>query len=118
MLPKKDYVAGFIENVGGFYILRGKTPQFKIVIQKSNFDKLKTVSFILDYLLVKEGIKFNSWESLDKHIYQLTNMVMLEKMIDFIERECLITKKSQDEVKNLITVKRQKYELRKKNTTR
>ena len=99
-----DYVAGFLENIGCFYVLN-KNPQFKINIQKHTY-RYPIMEKIELFLKEKHSIIFSPWEDEKKKVYQITSQKMLLRLIWFIEEFCFSKKRNQEDTKNLILTKR------------
>ncbi len=102
-----EYIAGFLDNIGCFYAMKAqgrkyKTPQFKIVVQKTltkKFDLLDKITYFLD---VHHNIKFSFWEHDKQGTWQITNTVSLIALLKFLNENCYLDKNNQLEIKCII----------------
>ena len=106
------YVGGFLDNIGGFYVLYNKTrqsvvPKFKLVCSKDNPEKNKLILQIIDYLKTKHNIIIASYDSGNNYIYQTCRISSVERLINFIEKNCKLKKFNQDYTKTVISKKKE-----------
>jgi hypothetical protein len=108
----KDYVAGFIDCSGGFYLFKNTQrrkayPIFKLVCHKQDKQKLEVIEKVRDYFLKNYKVHITMYEAKDSFVYQLTNMSSIEKFIEFIEQNCFLTKTHQKRIKGFIKRKKE-----------
>jgi len=118
----KDYIAGYLENVGGFYAMdsktrRLKTPQFKMVIQKNLKTKLQLTKKIIKYFKENEDINFNFWSDNEKVVWQITRFDEIDRLLNFFRENCYLEKTNQQEIREIINKRKEdeKAKKQKKN---
>jgi len=103
MKVDKQYAAGFLENIGSFYLIRvnkRKTlhPIFKMVVLKKLKKKVEAIEMVLDFLFEYYGIAFKKWEGDKRVVYQLNRYDMVVELLKFFEENCYVKSKNQDRV--------------------
>ena len=99
----KDYVAGYLENVGSFHLIRvnnrkTKHPIFKMVMLRKLKNKVKLLEMILEFLKKNYGIVFKCWENSERLVYQLNRYEMVKKLLKFFEENCYTKSLNQNKV--------------------
>lgn len=114
-----SYIAGFLENVGCFYIKKryykkypkkvSNFPLFSIVVKEDNIDKIALVDLITKHLWRKHKIKFRKYylKSGNQYNFKITRHKSLKKLIDFLNKQCLL-KKTNFEIASTVVNKREK----------
>jgi hypothetical protein len=107
----KNYVAGYLENIGCFYSMKvnnrkNKIPQFKIVIQQSLIEKIKHTKKIIKFLSDNYEINLTSWNDQTQVVWQTTSMQSLKNLINFINDNCFLEKKNIKEVIKIINTRK------------
>ena len=117
MKINKEYIAGFIENVGCFNVRifkkrtgRKDYPLFKIIISMSMKDKVKVMDEINEFFKKNHQFYFKAYKIRDCLIYQIQSDAMILSFIQFLEQNCNITKPKQEQVKEIV----EKYKEKKK----
>jgi hypothetical protein len=102
--PSKDYVAGFLENVGGFFIRtvhnRKPYPVFR-VISRANSQHAEVTSAVFTWLWENERI-YSSVMGGKSEVRMINRVESVKKLIDFMDSNCRIERKNLKEIKELI----------------
>jgi len=101
-----DYIAGFLEISGGFYLQKGKNrksehPTFKLRVKQGSV-KLEIVKDIFDFLLFEHDIYYTIFNERNWYCFQISQYKSIELFVAFINKHCNLKKKNQDEVERLI----------------
>ena len=102
-----EYIAGYLENTGGFYIMnindrKTQTPQFKIAVQKHIIDKVKLTENIVKFLRDRYNINFNQWDDGTQFVWHTTSRPNLKRLIEFMTFNCRLDKRNLKEVIDVI----------------
>lgn len=125
----KNYIAGFMENIGCFNIRyyknrrgRKKYPLFKVIISKNLTNKLEVMDRINKYFKDNYGFYFKTYESDTSIIYQIQSDDMTLSLIRFLEENLISTKPKQKEVKDVVVKyiekRKQREKLKKTSQTK
>lgn len=103
----EGYVAGFIDNVGGFSIknVKGRKkshPSYKIVCKKENLPKLIILEKIIDWFFEEHDIGFSKFEHGKLITFQIERHYDLERFLFWHYKNCQLPKKNMDEVIKLV----------------
>jgi len=99
----ESYIAGFLENVGTFFMAERKNPKTGkvypvpfFIVQVYDKQKVEVVEDVFEYIKKDMRIGYNKYDEGKKVTWKVSMRHGLRELLAFMERNCIMKKSNQD----------------------